>query len=61
VPTADPNTRLTPINWVGVVFGVLILVMMVIGLTLAPPPEPAKPAPAATRQASLVPPQTSVN
>ena len=61
VPTADPNTRLTPINWVGVVFGVLILVMMVIGLTLAPPPEPAKPAPAATRQAALASPQTSVN
>jgi hypothetical protein len=61
VPTADPNTRLTPINWVGVVFGVLILVMMVIGLTLAPPPEPTKPAPAATRQAALAPPQTSVN
>jgi hypothetical protein len=61
VPTADPNTRLTPINWIGVAFGVLLLVMMVIGLTLAPPPEPAKPAPAATRQAALIPPQASVN
>jgi len=61
VPTADPNTRLTPINWVGVVFGVLLLVMMVIGLTLAPPPPPAKPAPAATRQAALTPPQANVN
>ncbi len=61
VPTADPNTRLTPINWVGVVFGVLILVMAVIGLTLAPPPEPAKPTPAVTRQAALAPPQVSVN
>ena len=62
VPTADPNTRLTPINWLGVVFGVLLLVAAVIGLTLAPPPEPAKRAPAATRQAALAPgPQASVN
>jgi hypothetical protein len=61
VPTADPNTRLTPINWVGVVFGVLLLAMIVIGLTLAPPPQPAKPAAAATRQAALTSPQASVN
>jgi hypothetical protein len=61
VPGADPNTRLTPINWIGVVFGVLILVMAVIGLTLAPPPEPAKPTPAATRQVALAAPQASVN
>lgn len=47
VPTADPNTRLTPVNWVGVVFGVSLLVMAVFAETLAPAPqpEPAKPAP----------------
>jgi hypothetical protein len=56
VPTADPNTRLTPINWIGVAFGVLVLVMAVFGSALTPPPEPAKPAPAVTRQAALAPP-----
>jgi hypothetical protein len=50
VPTADPNTRLTPINWFGVVLGVSILVMMVLAETLAPvsAPEPAKPTPTPT-------------
>ena len=27
VPGADPNTRLTPINWVGIAFGVMILLL----------------------------------
>jgi hypothetical protein len=47
-PGADPNTRLTPVIWVGVVFGVSLLVMAVFAETFAPAPEPApaKPAPA---------------
>jgi hypothetical protein len=50
VPTADPNTRLTPINWFGVILGVVILVMAVLAETLAPvsAPEPAKPTPTPT-------------
>jgi hypothetical protein len=61
VPGADPNTRLTPINWVGVAFGVVILVLTAVAATF-PPPQPAKPAGApATRQASAIPPQISAN
>jgi hypothetical protein len=54
-PTADPNTNLTPINWLGVGFGVLLLVALtVIGVTIEPVPQPATPAPSAvTRQASV--------
>jgi uncharacterized membrane protein len=64
VPTADPNTRLTPINWFGVVVGVLILVMAVLAETLAPvtAPEPAKPTPTViAAQAAPPPPQLTVN
>lgn len=64
VPTADPNTRLTPINWFGVVVGVLILVMAVLAETLAPvtAPEPAKPTPTViAAQAAAPPPQLNVN
>jgi hypothetical protein len=56
VPTADPNTRLTPVNWVGVVFGVSLLVMAVFAETLAPAPQPApaKPTPTVvTAQAAV--------
>ena len=55
VPGADPNTRLTPINWLGVAFGVMILVLTAAAAML-PPPPPAKPAPAVTSQAALTPP-----
>ena len=54
VPGADPNTRLTPINWVGIAFGVMILLLTALAATL-PPPAPAKPAPTATTQAALTP------
>ena len=62
-PAADPNTRLTPINWLGVAFGVLVLVLTVIGATLAPVPGPTKPAtPApASVTAQAVPAQANVN
>jgi hypothetical protein len=52
VPGADPNTRLTPINWLGVAFGVMILVLTAAAAML-PPPPPTKPTPAATSQAAL--------
>jgi hypothetical protein len=64
VPTADPNTRLTPINWFGVVVGVLLLVMAVMAETLAPAtaPQPAPPAPAVvSAHAAATPPQLNVN
>ena len=64
VPTADPNTRLTPINWFGVFVGVLLLVMAVMAETLAPvaAPEPAKPTPTVVSvQAAGAPPQLNVN
>jgi hypothetical protein len=54
VPGADPNTRLTPINWVGIAFGVMILLLAALAATL-PPPAPAKPAPTVTTQAALTP------
>ena len=54
VPGADPNTRLTPINWVGIAFGVMILLLTAMAATL-PPPAPPKTAPAATTQAELTP------
>jgi len=54
VPGADPNTRLTPINWVGIAFGVMILLLTALAATL-PPPAPAKPAPTVTTQAALTP------
>jgi hypothetical protein len=63
VPTADPNTRLTPVNWVGVVFGVSLLVMAVFAETLAPAPqpEPAKPTPTVVTAQAVLPPQAGVN
>ena len=63
VPTADPNTRLTPVNWVGVVFGVSLLVMAVFAETLAPAPqpEPAKPTPTVVTAQAASPAQASVN
>jgi hypothetical protein len=63
VPTADPNTRLTPVNWVGVVFGVSLLVMAVFAETLAPAPqpEPAKPTPTVVTAQAALPPQAGVN
>jgi hypothetical protein len=63
VPTADPNTRLTAINWFGVVFGVSLLVMAVFAETLAPAPRPApsKPAPTVVTALAATVPQTSVN
>jgi len=54
VPGADPNTRLTPINWVGIALGVMILLLTALAATL-PPPAPAKPAPTVTTQAALMP------
>jgi len=54
VPGADPNTRLTPINWVGIAFGVMILLLTAMAATL-PPPAPSKVAPTATTQAALTP------
>jgi hypothetical protein len=54
VPGADPNTRLTPINWLGIAFGVMILLLAALAATL-PPPVPAKPVPAETTQAALTP------
>jgi hypothetical protein len=63
VPTADPNTRLTPVNWLGVVFGVSLLVMAVFAETLAPAPqpEPAKPAPTVVTAQAATPPQAGLN
>jgi hypothetical protein len=59
VPGADPNTRLTPINWLGVAFGVMLLLLTALAATLPPPglakPAPAKTTPAVTTQAALVP------
>ena len=58
VPGADPNTRLTPINWIGVAFGVMLLLLTALSATLPPgltQPAPAKPAPTVTTQASLTP------
>ena len=52
VPDADPNTRLTPINWIGIAFGVMLLLLTALAATL-PPPDPAKPVPAKTIQAAL--------
>jgi hypothetical protein len=57
VPGADPNTRLTPINWIGVAFGVMLLLLTALAATLPPPAldksAPAKPAPTVTTQAAL--------
>ena len=44
VPGADPNTRLTPINWLGVAFGVMILVLTAAAAML-PPRHPPSPLP----------------
>jgi hypothetical protein len=52
VPGADPNTRLTPMNWVGIALGVMLLVLASMAATV-PPPAPAKPTPAVTAQAAL--------
>jgi hypothetical protein len=53
VPGADPNTRLTPINWVGIAFGVMFMLLQALALTLPPPePAPAKPIPTVTTQAA---------
>jgi hypothetical protein len=58
VPGADPNTRLTPINWIGVAFGVMLLLLTALAATLPPPAldksAPAKPAPTVTTQAALI-------
>ena len=52
VPGADPNTRLTPINWLVIALGVMVL-LAVLGATPTPPaPAPAKPVPAETTQAA---------
>ncbi|MEO5820785.1 MAG: DUF4339 domain-containing protein [Vicinamibacteraceae bacterium] len=63
VPTADPNIHLTPINWLGVAFGVVLLGLVVLVETLAPPtkPEPAKPAPTVVTAQVRAAPQANVN
>ncbi len=63
VPTADPNTRLTPINWFGVVVGVLLLVMAVLAETLGPvaAPAPAKPTPTVVSARAAAASQLNVN
>lgn len=38
VPTADPNTTLSPLNWFGVVLGGLVLILALIGMAV---PKPA--------------------
>jgi hypothetical protein len=50
VPGADPNTRLSPLNWLAVVFTSLIVFLALLGLALGPAPDAPKPgtsAPAA--------------
>ena len=54
VPGRRSNTRLTPMNWLGVAFGVMILVLTAAAAML-PPPPPTKPAPAVSSQAALTP------
>jgi hypothetical protein len=43
VPTADPNTRLSPLNWVAVGFGGLLLFLTLLGMALGPGPDAPKP------------------
>ena len=45
VPTADPNTRLTPLNWIGVAMAALLLLLALIGAALGPPPAAGAPKP----------------
>jgi hypothetical protein len=60
VPTADPNTRLTPINWVGI--GGLWLLVMLLGALLAPvAPATPGPAPAVKPAPTVTAVQASVN
>jgi uncharacterized membrane protein len=54
-PAADPNTRLTPINWVGV-GGFSVLILLAILGALLPPPA----APAATPKPTVAAPSTRV-
>jgi hypothetical protein len=58
VPTADPNTRLTPLNWIGIAMAAVLLILTLIGAAVGPPP-PAdapkpRPAPAATTQVKAI-------
>jgi hypothetical protein len=50
-PGADPNTRLTPINWIGIALGVMLL-LLAASLATPTQPVPAKPVPAETTQAA---------
>jgi hypothetical protein len=43
VPTADPNTKLSPMNWLAVAFTSLILLLALLGLALGPAPDAPKP------------------
>jgi hypothetical protein len=45
VPTADPNTRLSPLNWLAVAFTGLIVFLALLGLALGPAPNAPKPGP----------------
>ena len=50
VPGADPNTRLTPINWLVIALGVMILLAAL--QTTPTPSAPAKPVQTETTQAA---------
>ena len=50
-PGADPNTRLTPINWIVIALGVMLL-LLAVSLATPTQPAPAKPVPAETTQAA---------
>jgi hypothetical protein len=60
VPTADPNTRLTPINWFGIA-GLWLLVMLVGALLGPVPPAAPGPAPAVKPAPTVTSVQASVN
>jgi hypothetical protein len=45
VPGADPNTRLSPLNWIAVGFGGLLLFLTLLGLALGPAADAPKPGP----------------
>ncbi len=64
VPTADPNTRLTPINWLGVTVGGLVVLLNLLGALLGPvpPATPGRgPAPAVKPAPTVASAQASVN
>ena len=58
IEALESDTFPPPINWIGVAFGVMLLLLTALAATLPPPAldksAPAKPAPTVTTQAALV-------